>query len=55
MHDYTTIAGHITIVVVYVLGQFFAWLREGRRHRWQQEQFRGLSRDIRQGPQANGK
>jgi hypothetical protein len=38
-HDLAfTLAAHVTIFLTTVAGFVFAWLREGRRHKWQKEE-----------------
>ena len=46
MPDHATLYGHLVILITQVLGFGYAWLREGRRHRWEQEQ-RQTMKDIR--------
>ena len=42
-HDVAlTVAAHVTILLTTIAGFVFQWLREGRRHRWQQEENRQM-------------
>jgi len=47
--DHPTLWGHLFIFATTVVGFLFQWLREGRRHRWQQEQFRALTKEVQNG------
>jgi len=55
MHDHgvlLTLTGHVVIIAMQVIGFVYAWKRDGRRHRWQQEaqkQLRDLDRMARNG------
>lgn len=40
------IMGHIVLLVTTIGGFIFAWLREGRRHRWQREQWERMNRKM---------
>lgn len=44
-----TLAGHIFLFLTTMAGFIFQWLREARQHRWQQEQFADVRRDIKNG------
>ncbi len=42
-HETTVaLAGHVVIVLTLVVDRLFALYREGRRHRWQQEENRQM-------------
>lgn len=54
MTDHTaTIIGHVFLFLTTLAGFVYSWLREGRRHRWQQEQFQQLGTKIENG-HSNG-
>lgn len=44
-----TLAGHGAILITLLVDRIYAWFREGRRHRWQQEQFNRMSREMKNG------
>lgn len=44
-----TLAAHLTLFLTTIAGFVFAWLREGRRHRWQQEQFNQIKTEVKNG------
>lgn len=48
-HGNSTLWGHVFIFLTTVSGFVFAWLREGRQHRWQREQFADVKREIKNG------
>lgn len=49
-HDLVfTLVAHITILLTTVTGFVYSWLREGRRHRWQIEEFRQMRAEIKNG------
>jgi Flp pilus assembly protein TadB len=37
-----TLTAHATIVLTVIISHLVAWMREGRRHRWQQEENRQM-------------
>lgn len=43
------LSGHALIFLTTVAGFVYSWLREGRRHRWQVEQFRALEHEVKNG------
>ena len=43
------LVGHILIFLTTVAGFVFQWLREGRRHKWQNDRFQQMSREIKKG------
>jgi hypothetical protein len=49
MHDHATLIGHVFLFLTTVAGFVFAWLREGRQHRWQVEEFRKLNAEVKNG------
>lgn len=44
-----TVIAHLFLLLTQIVGFGFQWLREGRQHRWQKEQFRVLNVTV-----ANG-
>lgn len=48
--DYkATLIAHGLLFLTTIAGFLFQWLREGRRHRWQQEKFDSLERTVKNG------
>jgi uncharacterized membrane protein affecting hemolysin expression len=46
-HEITVLLfSHLTILFTTIAGFVFAWLREGRRHRWQEDQFRQMRDEV---------
>lgn len=46
-----TLAGHITLFLTTIAGFIFQWMREGRRHDWEIQEFQKLTTQIKK----NGK
>lgn len=52
MPEHSTLYGHMAIFAMQLLSMGYQWLREGRQHRWQEEQRRemaGIRADIKNG------
>ena len=46
MSETATIVGHLVILLTTIAGFVFQWKREGRRHRWQQEENRQMRASV---------
>lgn len=49
-----TLLGHVFLFLTTIAGFVFQWMREGRRYRWQREQFRSLGQQIENGQSKAG-
>lgn len=43
---HVTLIGHLVLLLTTLAGFLFQWLREGRRHRWQQEENRQMRAEM---------
>lgn len=44
-----TLAAHATILLTYIVGQVFQWMRETRHHRWQREELGAIRSNLENG------